>query len=187
MAHKLKTKENQIFKIKVKKRFFLSSSALFGDIFFEFEDSFFPSENWNDFILIILDWWLNAALELIDKKTTGFLFMDGPYEVSITLDDSRNCKMKFIERKTKAKNILKTISLPLNKLINELIVACQSLFEAIEKPEALKLIKSADEVETPFHMSLSKEIERNSQISEDYQRLKKSYELVCKYRKTIKI
>ena len=87
MAYTMKSELNKLFKIKVKRRFFLSSSDLFGDIFFEFEKGFFPGENWNDFILIILDWWINAVLDLVDKKKTELDFMDGPYAISISLNN----------------------------------------------------------------------------------------------------
>jgi len=45
-----------------------------------FQDSSFPEKNWNDFILKILHWWLEALKNLAKDKKTEFHFMDGPFE-----------------------------------------------------------------------------------------------------------
>lgn len=181
MANKIKKELNKSFKIRVKRRFFLSSSALFGDIFFEFKDGFFPGKNWNDFILIILDWWINAVLDLSNKKNTELDFMDGPYEILIKLDDKGMCQLKFIERMANSNKTIKNISIHLDYLISEIISASELLFESISNPKTVKFMKNSKEIEDKNPLHLLKDIKENPHLHEDYERLKKSYKLLCEY------
>lgn len=61
-------------------------STIFGNIHFIDEGFSFPESDWNDFILIILNWWsLELIKMLTDEKIKGeFSFMDGPYIVEVS-------------------------------------------------------------------------------------------------------
>lgn len=47
----------------------------------------FPHPEWSDFAVVILGWWLEGALSLQTRKSvqTVFRFMDGPYELLVTV------------------------------------------------------------------------------------------------------
>lgn len=47
----------------------------------------FPHPEWSDFAVVILGWWLEGALSLQTHKSveTAFRFMDGPYELLVTV------------------------------------------------------------------------------------------------------
>lgn len=37
-----------------------------GEIYFQFEDFAFPEKGWNDFVDVILNWWIHNLIELIE-------------------------------------------------------------------------------------------------------------------------
>lgn len=43
------------------------------------EEKYFPDKNWNDFILIILEWWSNELFKVIYDLEAEFFFMDGSF------------------------------------------------------------------------------------------------------------
>lgn len=56
-------------------------------IYFEFEASQrFPDVGWNDFVVVILSWWIDALDQLSHGElTTHFRFMDGPFLVNASI------------------------------------------------------------------------------------------------------
>lgn len=165
-----------MFKVKIGKRFFLSKSSLFGDIYFEFQGTSFPEKNWNDFILIILHWWLEALKKLPKDAETEFHFMDGSFEISVKLEASKKeCSLKFIERMVNCKKVLGSINIPLKLLISELLSAFESLEEAIKAPESVLLLSGPNSVETIVPSELMNRIKSNPSIFREYNDLKKSY------------
>jgi hypothetical protein len=45
----------------------------------------FPDGDWNDFIVLVLRWWVQAVVRLADGSTSteALRFMDGPFEVRL--------------------------------------------------------------------------------------------------------
>ena len=62
------------------------SGNVTGVITVELQDGLFPDEAWSDFPEIILGWWIDALFELEapSRKKIEWLFMDGPYSVSLS-------------------------------------------------------------------------------------------------------
>ncbi|WP_152965962.1 hypothetical protein [Pseudobacteroides cellulosolvens] len=56
-----------------------------GEIFFKVGEFSFPEQNWNDFIIIVLVWWLSAYKTFVenDKQPFKLIFMDGSFEIKI--------------------------------------------------------------------------------------------------------
>ena len=79
------------FSINLKTGEFKKSRLVSGPIWLEVEKQNFPSQQWNDFPVVILGWWLEAIADLVSKKagSAKCLFMDGPYyfEVDATLGE----------------------------------------------------------------------------------------------------
>ncbi|MCX2679365.1 hypothetical protein OOZ15_05365 [Galbibacter sp. EGI 63066] len=59
---------------------------VFGNIYFTDQEFSFPEKGWNDFVIIILNWWCSAlkGLLLNERLQDEFLFMDGPFTVRVT-------------------------------------------------------------------------------------------------------
>lgn len=66
------------------------SSNVTGTVFFEFGAFQFPGRNWNDFVVVILGWWLDATTKLMaaGEGETELYFMDGPYSLRVALEGS---------------------------------------------------------------------------------------------------
>jgi len=75
------------------------NNAIIGIIFFTIDGNDFPTSNWDDFVIIILGWWVEAALSLLDKtnKSCNFRFMDGPYLVRVTSDEEHSWLVQGIK------------------------------------------------------------------------------------------
>ncbi len=61
------------------------NQAITGLIFFDFGHYQFPEKGWNDFIVVVLSWWLaafeNIILDSVDNEELRF--MDGPLYVTV--------------------------------------------------------------------------------------------------------
>ncbi len=73
-----------------------------GKICLEHEGIFFPDRDWNDFVNIILNWWLEGLLNLLSDETNGaeFSFMDGSFDFFIKKDfDDKSWLIEFRDGK----------------------------------------------------------------------------------------
>ncbi|MCL2012424.1 MAG: hypothetical protein FWG75_06535 [Cystobacterineae bacterium] len=63
------------------------STQIFAEIYFQMGDEFFPEEAWNDFVAIVLNWWIDNALNMLNNnsKNSRSDFMDGPYYFDMEL------------------------------------------------------------------------------------------------------
>lgn len=116
--------------------------SLVAPIFLSVDDEFFPEENWSDFSVEILGWWVSELIEQLRGRRVGkYLFKDGPYyfeaifsnEVKVTCKkrtltapinviSSNVSKRDFIEKiLTSAKEMLK-ICAENDHMSNEVLV-----------------------------------------------------------------
>lgn len=56
-----------------------SHGQVTGKLVLEIEDKYFPDKDWNDFVLIVLHWWIEAIKSLKYEDDIFLRFMDGPY------------------------------------------------------------------------------------------------------------
>ena len=79
---------------------FSGPGSVFGEINVQLGEFHFPEEGWTDFMLIILGWWIDAALMIRggESRVEDFLFMDGPFMISGRLRDSQ-IYLEFIENR----------------------------------------------------------------------------------------
>lgn len=70
-----------------------------GRIYIVAGDIVFPHQEWDDFIVVILGWWIEAIQTLHNGETeSAYLrFMDGPYHIQITANDKKAINMEFID------------------------------------------------------------------------------------------
>jgi len=70
-----------------------SNGKIFGNIYLSNEHIYFPEKDWNDFIVIILSWWVTSLIKLQSNQSIEevFNFMDGSFAFSIKMKGSKLC------------------------------------------------------------------------------------------------
>lgn len=71
---------------------------IFGNIYFENDDFIFPEKDWNDFVVVVVNWWSDSIYKLINNETISeeLLFMDGPLSVKINFLKENQFELFFI-------------------------------------------------------------------------------------------
>ena len=83
-----------------------TSENITGTIYFDFGKCQFPSEDWDDFVSVVLDWWMREINSAINNsnhfnKSFKLLFMDGPYYIQCVFISENLIKMTCFENRTK--------------------------------------------------------------------------------------
>lgn len=148
------------FKLIIRKESLcIESNDVIGVICFSIDDWYFPGENWDDFVATILSWLSHALVKINFKKEREVEvdFMEGCFKVTFILDVENLCTIQFIEGEKLSGDeeiIHKTITVPFEDMKSEVKKACELL----------------------LHMKKTKELD----FKEEYDELKKSYDLLCK-------
>jgi hypothetical protein len=66
------------------------SGLVTGRIHVQINGRSFPEKDWNDFVIIILNWWLEGLIFSVSKgaETFNCIFMDGPLSFTVKKDNS---------------------------------------------------------------------------------------------------
>jgi hypothetical protein len=74
--------------------------AVRGTIFFQQGSIDFPTNDWSDFVVVVLEWWLRALMPIIrgEEATAELFFMEGPYQVNVGALSSTMIVMHFFDR-----------------------------------------------------------------------------------------
>lgn len=57
-----------------------SAKQVFAEIYFQFNhDLFFPEQGWDDFAVVILNWWIDNSISSCNGAESMCCFMDGSY------------------------------------------------------------------------------------------------------------
>ena len=74
--------------------------SITGLIFLRSPNGAFPEEQWSDFSVVILAWWIAGLTEVVDKRTHSFegMFMDGPYAFRVESNDGRTGQIAWGKR-----------------------------------------------------------------------------------------
>jgi hypothetical protein len=76
-----------------------ASRLITGVVFFAFSGVSFPCERWNDFVVVVVSWWLEALEKLehgVDREVV-LRFMDGPYWITATRQDGGTVLLQCTE------------------------------------------------------------------------------------------
>jgi len=115
-----------------------SSKAITGEIYFENTNGYFPELHWNDFVVVILIWWIEA-IERIEKATVGesdeFLFMDGPYLVRGYKIDQKIMRMDFVKSQLQGELIVSSINCNFSSLGESVLTTAKRVFAEINRRE----------------------------------------------------
>jgi hypothetical protein len=77
----------------------LLNGSITGVVYFDFDDKDrFPMDGWNDFVVVVACWWLDAFYQLSSgSEMVTLRFMDGPYFITATAENPRTIIMRCIE------------------------------------------------------------------------------------------
>ena len=113
-----------------------SSKAITGEIYFESTDGCFPEIHWNDFVVVILIWWIEV-IGRIKKAAVGesdeFLFMDGPYLVRGCKIDQNIMRMDFVKSQLKGEQILSSMNCDVSSFGESVLTTAKRVVAEINK------------------------------------------------------
>ena len=92
--------ENQFYlHVNPEEMYRYPSGKVIGPIYCQYGSKFFPEAFWDDFAIVILSWWIEAALRLLEHESDyeELYFMDGPFEISIELGKNSEYLMTWID------------------------------------------------------------------------------------------
>jgi hypothetical protein len=100
------------------------SESILGEVSIKIGDIFFPEETWNDFVVIILGWWLKDVFSLLNnkKQEVKCYFMDGPYRFIIKFDKKRLFSISFIKEWSDSIECIAKINCEKELFISELLL-----------------------------------------------------------------
>ncbi|KAF2080461.1 hypothetical protein [Flavobacterium sharifuzzamanii] len=101
--------------------------SITGEIYFKINDFSFPEEGWNDFVIVILNWWLCAFknFHALNDDSFEMLFMDGPLKVKAKKNESNELEMVFIRSYIDFEDCIYTIKCSESNLKKELLKAAR--------------------------------------------------------------
>jgi hypothetical protein len=112
-------------------------NVITGEIYFSYNDQYFPEKGWDDFIVVILTWWHKAIINLISSRQNGivqeFEFMDGPLLVKGTKLSDDIVELQFIKEKKDSEHIFFTCQTSINKFKKTLLNSTKQLLKDIKK------------------------------------------------------
>jgi hypothetical protein len=78
---------------------FTGRGLITGILFFDFGIFQFPEREWNDAVVVIVDWWLTALIRLATGQTeeAELRFMEGPFWLSVRRESGDECQLQCIE------------------------------------------------------------------------------------------
>jgi hypothetical protein len=105
-----------------------------GTIFFEINDFKFPDAQWDDFVVVILGWWIKSLYEAHQsgESQTKLSFMDGPLEVSVKLGNNIS-QLKFVRRRGETNEVIGKATIDYDELMSKLIDIAQKIIAKAEQ------------------------------------------------------
>lgn len=103
---------------------------IFGIVFFEIDEVIFPEKLWNDFVVVILSWWLDELCVIFHKEKDAVIlkFMDGPMFVRVSRYDDVLVDLDFFVDSDGSAALAKRI--PLLQLIQCVFSAASKIYHA---------------------------------------------------------
>jgi hypothetical protein len=74
---------------------FCRTKSITGEIFFQSGDFCFPEDGWNDFVAIILGFWLRTVKN--SRNDFELLFMDGPFKIKAEKTNENEISLLFLQ------------------------------------------------------------------------------------------
>jgi hypothetical protein len=73
--------------------------AVFGEISVALDNSHFPEQKWNDFIVVVLGWWSGSCVALLRgaQQQEELWFMDGPFLMNMERAPDDLWRVRFLQ------------------------------------------------------------------------------------------
>ena len=83
-----------------------ASGTVTGIVFCYINDEAFPEQAWNDFVVIVLGWWVAGIIRMLkgNSRAETMDLMDGPYTVFCEGSD-RTVRCRFVDRRSNDKTV----------------------------------------------------------------------------------
>ena len=106
--------------------------SITGVLYFDFSGVFFPEKGWNDFIIVLINNWLESSHNILRGITESeeFYFMDGPFFMRVRKIENEICIAELIENHT---DILMEFRISITDLFNEVLKKVTSLSKYCKK------------------------------------------------------
>ncbi len=122
-----------------------SRGAITAVVYFDFgADQQFPVAGWNDFVVVVAGWWLAGLQELAGASSEVKLrFMDGPYWITVTRQDSDTVCLRCTEDRSGADapgefvTSWKEFSTEVRSLADDVLQSCAN--QGFQSPDLQKL------------------------------------------------
>jgi hypothetical protein len=106
-----------------------SNGGVTGTVFWEIDGHGFPDNAWNDFVVVVIGWWMKSVIRLLTGRSSAerMEFMDGPYCILCdTKGTSALCK--FIDRRKKDR-VVASWTCPTEVLAQEIYRAGEAVLD----------------------------------------------------------
>lgn len=92
----------------------------------------FPMRNWNDFAVVITEWWASALLRLLKKNSCQELidFMDGSYAVEVIANSSENLVFRALQGINRDIEVAVSQEIAAMPFVHNFICQAQGLLDA---------------------------------------------------------
>ena len=109
-----------------------SSGAILGRVHFQFAGVSVPGTGWDDFVVVILSWWVEAVRS--PERAMELRFMDGPYFIRLELHASGMVGVECVEdRETELVRVSCEVSI--QELRREIVSAARAVLRVCETKE----------------------------------------------------
>jgi hypothetical protein len=102
-----------------------------GTVWLDVEGVAFPSEKWNDFVVVVLGWWAAAVLRALRGEIGPHEvhFMDGPYLVELTAASRSDWRLALIDT-GETRRLRRQYSVTPRQLVESIIIGSDSILRA---------------------------------------------------------
>jgi len=131
------------------------SCSVTGSIWWRFADKTFPEAGWNDFPIVILEWWGSSILRLLnrisDQETLSF--MDGPFALRLQIQGTDMVKVSSLQLRKQSTHTSDEGMHQLSRLASEISRAGHDALswmpvEGAENPDSLRLQATLSSLDT---------------------------------------
>ena len=111
-----------------------NSTAITGVVFFDFGNYLFPEEGWNDFVVVVLCWWLSALKQIAEgcSDSETLRFMGGPLYVTINKQNNGLCRIDCFDGSTDGCSEYSG-QYPLSDILDSVLCAATTIYSACFK------------------------------------------------------
>lgn len=106
------------------------SGSVVGCIFLKTNFVAFPSDDWNDFPVVITGWWMREVMQLLQGETTqaSCLFMDGSFQYDIYPQSNGLWRIEFADNsEIENLSVLSRIEVEPRGFIDALLAAANTI------------------------------------------------------------